>query len=255
MRPRLANKVAIITGAGGSVGQACATLFAEEGARLALVGRSIAGLEAAAELAQKAGGEAIALVCDITSSEQVQTTIKACVAHFGGLDIIVNNAAIGYSAEPKVSMGAVTETPDEDFDTVIDTNLRSVFYFSKYGIPELREGGAIVNVASIAALRGGRDAHAYAASKGGMIALSRAMAIRYAAGLRVNVVAPGGIDTPMLRGRLERAQAAGTPRPAPRGLGRLARPEEIASAILFLASDDASYITGEVLVVDGGVLA
>ncbi len=261
MTGRLEGKVALITGAGSGVGRAAALIFAREGAKVAVAGRTRSNVEETAALVAKAGGEAMAVLADVSRSSDVQAMLAATVQRFGALHLLVNNAAIGYSAEPAVSMGPVTETPDDDWDIVLNINLRSVFYACKYGIPRILEsgGGAIVNVSSTGGVRGMYDAHAYSAAKAGMINLTRSMAVRYGPEIRVNVVAPGGIDTPMLAPRLPprelREQPAAQRPRGTRGLGRIAQPEEIANAVLFLASDEASFVTGEVLVVDGGATA
>ncbi|HEY7269890.1 MAG TPA: glucose 1-dehydrogenase [Dehalococcoidia bacterium] len=258
MTDRLAGKVALITGAGSGVGRAAALIFAREGARVAVAGRTRSSVEETAVLLTEAGAEALAVVADVSKSSDVQEMIAATVRRFGGLQILVNNAGIGYAAEPEVSMGPVTEVPDDDWDTVLNINLRSVFYACKFGIPEIQKsgGGTIVNVSSTGGVRGMVDAHAYSAAKAGMINLTRSMAIRYGPEIRVNVVAPGGIDTKMIASRLALRPAQAQIAPAQRrGLGRIAQPEEIANAILFLASDEASFVTGEVLVVDGGATA
>ncbi len=259
---RLEGKVAIITGAGagGGVGRAASLLFAREGARVVAAGRTFAKVEETARIVEGESGECLAVRCDVAESADVRAMIEATVERFGALHVLVNNAGVGYSAEPELSMQDVLNTPEEDWSTVLDITLTSVFLTSKYGIPRMIESGAsaIVNVSSVGGGRGMFDAHAYSAAKAGMNNLTRSMAIRYGSeGVRVNCVAPGGIDTPMIAPRREAAQAAGSASASGpvRGLGRIAQPEEIAWPILWLASDEASFVNGAIVAVDGGASA
>lgn len=262
---RLTGKIALITGAGSGVGRATAMLFAKEGAQVIAVGRTLAKCEETTRLVESAGGQCHPIRCDVSNSEDVQAMIATAVKRFAALHVIVNNAGIGYSAEfvnPPVSMQDVVNTPEQDWHTVLDTLLTSIFLTSKYGIPRIIEsgGGAVVNISSVMGVRSSWDGHAYSAAKAGVNNLTGSLAVRYGPeGVRVNCVALGGVDTPMIRPRIEAGVSPLAPKgssPPPRGhgnaLARIAQPEEIAYPILWLASDEASFVTGAVLVVDGG---
>jgi NAD(P)-dependent dehydrogenase (short-subunit alcohol dehydrogenase family) len=260
---RLSGKVALITGGGTGAGRAVVEMFAREGARVVACGRTMGRLGEAIAAVRADGGEGIALAADVSSEGDCKKLVEATKAKLGRLDIVVNNAGVGYDYElshPE-GMADVAGTPPESWRDVIAINLSSVYNVCHHALPVMIAGGggAVVNVASIGGLMGMADAHAYTAAKGGMVNLTRSMAVTYGPmGVRTNCVAPGGIDTKMIRHRLS---AAGDPHLAEASrfqlspLGRLARPEEIASACLFMASDEASYVNGAVLVVDGGSTA
>jgi NAD(P)-dependent dehydrogenase (short-subunit alcohol dehydrogenase family) len=260
---RLDGKVALITGGGTGVGRALVERFAREGASVVACGRTARTLEEAVAAARAAGGDAIALTADVSRDDACRTLVESACDRLGRLDIVVNNAGVGYDYEltHPGGMSDVATTPPESWDEVIAINLGSVYHVCRHALPRLIAGGggAVVNVSSIGGLAGMADAHAYTAAKAGMVNLTRSMAVTYGPqNVRTNCVAPGGIDTKMIRHRLD---AAGNPhrndatRYQLSPLGRLARPEEIASACLFLASEDASYVNGAVLVVDGGSTA
>lgn len=252
---RLEGKVAIITGAGGGQGRAAALLFAQEGAKIvASDWNPQAGEQTAAEVRAE-GGEAVQIAADVSASAQVQQVIEVALKSFGRIDVLYNNAGVGYSSE--LSMRDILKTPEEDWDRVMAINLKSVFLTCKYAIPEMLKtgGGSIINTSSIAALIGGEDAHAYTASKGGMISLSRALAVKFGPkNIRVNCICPGVIDTPMVEPVIGPLKDPNRPfRMSP--IRRLGTPEDIAYCALYLASDESSFVTGAVFVVDGGVTA
>jgi NAD(P)-dependent dehydrogenase (short-subunit alcohol dehydrogenase family) len=256
---KLEGQVAVITGAGTGIGRAAMVLFAQQGARVVGCGRTQANGDETMELVQAAGGEGRFVAADARRAEDTRRVIGAAVEAYGRLDILVNNASVGYSYPG--TMAPVDATPEADWDDIVSINLKSVYLMSHAAIPEMRKagGGAIVNVSSVLGIRGGRDAHAYAAAKGGTISLTRSMAVTYGPeNIRVNCLAPGGTETPMLAPRMDdiRAMFADpATRTASTPLGRLGTPEEMAKAILYLASADGSYTNGAILVVDGGSTA
>ncbi len=250
----LRGKVALITGGASGIGKATAVLFAREGASVAVLDLNEAGGQALCDDIRQEGGTAIFLRGDVTRAADCEAAVRQTVEQLGRLDILFNNAGI-------IRRASVVETKEEEWDRVMATNVKSVFLLSKYAIPVMAKagGGAIVNTASGWGLVGGRDAASYCASKGAVVLLTKAMALDHAAQhIRVNCVCPGDTDTPMLR---EEARQLGEPIEkflegcAQRPLGRMARPEEIARAVLFLVSEASSYVTGTSLVVDGGGLA
>jgi NAD(P)-dependent dehydrogenase (short-subunit alcohol dehydrogenase family) len=246
---KLANKVALITGAGSGMGKSAALIFAVEGAKVAAVDVAEAQVkETVAEIAKR-GGDAIAIRADVSKSEDVKRMIDDTVARFGGLNIMYNNAGIEGESN---FMSNMTE---DQFDRVIAINLRGVFLGMKYALPHLVKagGGSIINQASIAGMIAVRGGAAYSASKAGVIALTRVAALEYGRyNIRVNAICPGAVETPMAQ-RIRQGQP-----PNPKAiqrisvLGRMAEPEEIAKVALFLASDDSSFATGAPFVIDGG---
>jgi NAD(P)-dependent dehydrogenase (short-subunit alcohol dehydrogenase family) len=246
---KLANKVALITGAGSGMGKSAALIFAVEGAKVAAVDVAEAQVkETVAEIAKR-GGDAIAIRADVSKSEDVKRMIDDTVARFGGLNIMYNNAGIEGESN---FMSNMTE---DQFDRVIAINLRGVFLGMKYALPHLINagGGSIINQASIAGMIAVRGGAAYSASKAGVIALTRVAALEYGRyNIRVNAICPGAIETPMAQ-RIRQGQPPNLKAIQRISvLGRMAEPEEIAKVALFLASDDSSFATGAPFVIDGG---
>jgi NAD(P)-dependent dehydrogenase (short-subunit alcohol dehydrogenase family) len=246
------GKVALVTGATSGIGQACAEVLTQAGAKVVVAGRDAGRGELVCASIRQAGGEAEFRSLDVTDARACDTAVTATLDRFGRLDILVNGAGISAGA-------SVLETSDEDWIRVLDTNLSGVFYMSRATVPAMRGqgGGTIVNVASDWALFADGKAAAYCTSKGGVLMLTKAMALDHARqGIRVNCVCPAEIDTPMLTATagamgldLEKARAHwGEALP----IGRIGRPEEVAWAVLYLASDAAGFLTGVALPVDGG---
>lgn len=248
----LDNRVAIVTGAASGIGQASAGLFAEYGARVALVDWNREAGERAAGEIRAAGREAVFCHADVSNPAEVAAMVDEVVARYGRLDVLMNNAAIQILA-------TLVDTTAEDWDRLHAVNLKGFFLCSKYAIPAMIRsgGGSIVNVSSALGLVGDPELAAYGAAKGGIIALTKAAAVGYGPqGVRVNCICPGDVATPMVREYFAKA-------PDPQGLlaevsskyalRRIAEPREIAQVAAFLASDASSFMTGSVVVVDGGL--
>lgn len=255
MAERLKDKVAVITGAGSGQGRAAVEIFAREGARI-IIAEWIekSGKETEREMLEK-GYDVLFIQTDVSDEESVQNmTIKA-LEKYGRIDILFNNAGIGYSYRSRYYMGDLVDTPLKDWNEANSINLNGCFLCCKHILPIMRKqmSGSIVNNSSMNGLVGETGADSYTAAKGGIIALTRVMAKDNAKyNIRVNCTCPGGIVTPMIQPALDADPSLREHLSAGVPLGRLGRAEEVANAALFFASDEASYITGAILPVDGG---
>jgi NAD(P)-dependent dehydrogenase (short-subunit alcohol dehydrogenase family) len=253
MKTGLDGKVVVITGGASGQGLAATRLFAEEGSKVVVADWNGDGAEEAAAAVRKDGGEALAVQVDVADEAAVQALIAQTMGQFGTIDVLFNNAGIGFSARSRYAMTGVINTPSDDWDAVLGINLRGPALLCKHVLPIMAEkgSGVIVNNASINGLVGMTGADAYTASKGGVVALTRVLAIDWGPkGIRVNCICPGGVDTPMIAGAMPADIRASVNAANP--LGRIAQPEEIASVAVFLASDASSYVNGVILPVDGG---
>lgn len=253
MAGRLESKVALITGAAGGIGRAAVRLFAAEGARVVAVDADEQAGRAVVDAVVAQGGAAAFTRADVGKAADVRAMIDFAESRFGALHVLFNNAGIFPDAD-----GSVVETDEALFDHVIAVNLKSVFLGCKYGIPALLRagGGSIVNTASFVAVMGSATSQsAYTASKGGVLALTREIAIEFARrGIRANALCPGPVNTPLLQSLLA-DPARRARRLVHLPMGRLAEPEEIAQAALYLASGESSYVNGTAFLVDGGTAA
>lgn len=247
---RLKGKVAIVTGGGSGIGSATAQAFSREGAKVVVADFQVAFGRETVAVITKAGGDALFAEVDVSDPVQVERAVKVTLDAFGGIDILFNGAGV-------LAIGTAVETDLETWNRVLSTNLTGTFLFSKAVLPHMmmRGGGSIINVSSSTGAHDARkETVAYVSSKGGVTLLTKAMAIDHAqANIRVNAIAPGPVDTPMLRRGVSQEQidifSASLP------MRRIGRPEELANAALFLASDEASFVTGAILAVDGGQTA
>jgi NAD(P)-dependent dehydrogenase (short-subunit alcohol dehydrogenase family) len=257
---RLRDKVAIITGASSGIGRQAMEIFGREGAKVVGTARTEAKLRAGLDSVQAAGGEGIIVPADLEDVTSQERVVQAALDAYGRVDILINNAGVGwqYGIDNPGTMAGIHEASLQNWRDIIGgVDLEGYFLMIRAVLPRMLEqgSGAIVNVSSMAGITGLYDAHAYTAAKGALVNLTRSMAITYAKqGVRTNAVCPGFVDTPMIAPVVsvfddEAAAAALSP------MGRPARPEEIAHALLFLASDEASYCNGAALVVDGGCTA
>lgn len=249
---RLADKVAIITGAGSGIGRATALLFAREGAAVVAGVHQVRDIESLEQEAEGLPGSLLGVQCDVSVEEDAVRLVHTAVERYGDLDILFNNAGVEFQ-------GLVTETTDDQWHRILDVNLKGVFLCCKHAVPEMvkRGKGSVVNNASINALRGNHRLVAYSASKGGVVAMTRAMALDYAPlNIRFNCVCPTAIEnTRLLDESFVRVADVEERRRyllAKHPMGHLGSPEDVAYAVLYLASDEASFVTGVALPIDGG---
>jgi NAD(P)-dependent dehydrogenase (short-subunit alcohol dehydrogenase family) len=249
---KLDGRTAIITGGSSGIGLATALLFAQAGANVVIAARdSERGLQAVQQVIAS-GGQALFVACDVRKVANCQKAVQAALDGFGRLDILFNNAGVIYVDR------TVENTTDQEWSDTFEINVNGAFFMSRLAIPHMAQtgGGVIVNNASVFGLKAGAGAAAYCAAKGAIVLLTKAMAIDHAAQhIRVNCVCPGSVDTPLLEGEMVTLGGEELMRPkfvARHPMNRISTPEEIARAVLFLASDDSSFITGAALPVDGG---
>ena len=249
---RLENKVALITGSGSGIGRAAALRFAEEGAKVVVVDWKVEGGRETVAMIESNGGEAVFVEADVSQAEDVKRMVETTVSTYGRLDILFNNAAVQV-------FGTLPNTSEADWHKVMDVNLKGVYLGCKYAIPHMvaQGGGSIVNTSSALGLVGDPDLPAYGATKGGILAMSKAMAQAHGKeNIRINSICPGDVDTPIVAEYFDQQP---DPEEARRqvaseyALGRIADPREIANVALFLASDESSFLTGTEIIVDGGL--
>lgn len=253
---KLAGKVAVVTGSSSGIGRAIARRFATEGATVYVADINTTGGEETVDLIRQAGGNAEFAQCDVSDPDQVKATIDRAASEGGRLDVVVNNAGVGGGGKPAEDISV------EDFQRTLAVNLSGPFYGCKFAIPHLRKqgGGSLINVSSVYGLIAAPKVAPYSASKGGVIMLTKQLAVDYShENIRVNCICPGFVDTDLggRRARMSpedaaKAHAAREAKAAMQPIGRQAQPEEMAGAAVFLASDDASFVVGSIMVVDGG---
>ena len=246
MLKRLLGKHAVLTGAASGIGAATARLFASEGAMVAILDINVGAADQLAREIRDAGGEASAWGCDVSASEQVNAAIAASVARYGSIHALLNNAGVALRA-------AVEDQDEQSWDRVLETNAKGAYLCSRACLPHFpSDGGSIIHMSSVTGIIGVRGRAAYSSAKAALVGLARNMALDYAhRRIRVNCVCPGFVRTPFIAGILEDEERARR-LTALHPLGRLGDPKDVASAVLFLASDESSWITGHAIVVDGG---
>jgi len=251
MSARLANKTAIITGAGSGIGRGIALAFAKEGANVVLVGRRKANLE---ETAQAAGGSTLVISADVTQASEITQILQQTAQHFGAINVLVNNAGL-------LHPGTAEQITEAQWDETFNVNVRGVWLFSRAVLPYLRKsnGGSIINVASVLGINGVRLRAAYASSKGAVVLLTKCMALDHSSEqIRVNAICPGFVETELTDNLLRKSADPAAflqQRIAAHPLGRVGRPEDIAGMAVYLASDESLWVTGTAFPADGGYLA
>lgn len=247
---RLEGKIALVTGGGSGIGRGIVHRFAAEGAAVAVLDRNAQNAEETVRIVAPTGADLLFVPADVSQGRQVQAAVAAVHQRWGRIDVLVNNAGIYLLGRDL----PVTEMDEDVWDQVLAVNLKSVFLCCKYAIPVMPGGGSIINVASIGALLGTDPTHAYVAAKGGIVSLTRAIALHYAAQrIRANAILPGRVDTPLVQGVYrapEEKEAFAHAHP----LGRYGTPEDIAGLALYLASDEAGWVTGSSYAIDGGYM-
>jgi NAD(P)-dependent dehydrogenase (short-subunit alcohol dehydrogenase family) len=249
---RFEGKVALVTGGGSGIGRATSLAFANEGAKVVIDDINVEGGEETLAMVKSAGGEAIFVKANVSKATEVEALVQKAIDTYGRLDCAYNNAGVG---EP---LKRVHKTSEDNWDRVMATNLKGVYLCMKYEIPHmLKQGkGAIVNTSSLAGLKGLSGQAAYVASKHGVVGLTKSAAIEYATlGIRINCICPGVINTPLIAPNMKDRPHVQKGYIEMEPIGRLGRPEEIASAVLWLCSDEASFAIGSIFSVDGGVVA
>lgn len=251
MSSRLEGKTAVVTGAGSGIGRACALALAREGAQVTLVGRRRDRLE---QVAREIGNPAFVLQADISKRDQIDHLLAETVAHFGAVNVLLNNAGI-------LHIGTAEQITEEQWDQTFDVNVRGLWLLSRAVLPHMRKagGGSIINMASVLGLNGARNRAAYAASKGAVVLLTKCMAIDHGGeNIRVNAICPSFVETELTSKVISQSpdpEKVRRERTAAHPIGRLGRPEDIAGMAVYLASDESSWVTGAVFPVDGGYLA
>ena len=246
---KLEGKVALVTGGGSGIGQATALAFAREGAKVVLAGRTVERGNEGAQMVKEAGGEAMFIKTDVTKAIEVEALVSRIIEAYGRLDCAFNNSGVGATG------ARLAKETEEAWDSIIDTNLKGVWLCMKYEIPQMikQGGGAIINCSSTFGVGGGYRVGVYSASKHGVVGLTKSAAMDYAKDdIRVNAVCPAWIRTPMLEPMLRERPDKGEGKVAEVPLGRLGAPEEVAQAVVWLCTDAASFITGDIMIIGGG---